>query len=109
MSDSNHEAMEVLRGLHDALREWSFAVRVAEGLKLPEDLDQYVAAALEARGVAVVRAAVERLAQLGVFTRAVDSHKGVVEAMKRLSEFADLDESVEAPSLATSSKTGGAR
>ena len=99
--------MGVLRGLSDEMREWSFAVRVAEGLKLPEDLDQAVAAALEARGVAVVRAAVERLASLGVFTRAVDSHKGVVEAMNRLSEFADLDESVEEASLATSTTPGG--
>lgn len=95
MSDSNREAMGVLRGLHDALREWSFAVRVAEGLKLPEDLDQAVAAALEDRGAEAVRAAVERLASLGVFTRAADSHNGVVEAMRRLSEFADLDESAK--------------
>lgn len=107
MSESHCEVMDVLRGLHDALREWSFAVRVAEGLKLPEDLDRDVTSALEDRGVAAVRAAVERLAPLGVFTRAVDSHKGVVEAMRRLSEFADLDESVEAPSLATSTIPGG--
>lgn len=107
MSDSNREAIGVLRGLHDALREWSFAVRVAEGLKLPEDLAQDVAAALEAHGAEAVRAAVERLASLGVFTRAVPSHNGVVEAMNRLSEFADLDESVEAPSPATSTTPRG--
>ena len=107
MSESHCEVMGALRGLSDEMREWSFAVRVAEGLKLPEDLDQDVAAALAARGVAMVRAAAERLAQLGVFTRAVDSHNGVVEAMRRLREFADLDESVEEASLATSTTPGG--
>lgn len=92
MSESNREVMEALKILGDEMIEWSYAVKVGDALGLPEDLDRDVDAALAARGLAVVRSAVERLAPLGLF----ESDEGlwethaVVKAMKRLSEFADF-------------------
>lgn len=102
MSNSNREVMEALEDLGATMREWAYAVRVCEGLELPEEYDQYITAALADRGVAVVRTVVERLARLGAFERNESLHREVVEAMKRLSEFADLrdNESEKGPSRA---------
>lgn len=91
MVNPNHEVMEALRTLAAEMREWSYAVRVAEALKLPEEYDQSVTAGLAAHGVAVVRKAAERLTPLGLFESNEGLRDDLVEAMKRLSEFADLD------------------
>ena len=102
MSNSNREVMEALKDLGATMREWAYAVRVSEALELPEEYDQYITAALADHGVAVVRTAVERLARLGAFERNESLHREAVEAMKRLSEFADLrdNESEKGPSRA---------
>ena len=90
MVNPNHEVMEALRTLAAEMREWSYGVRVAEALKLPEEYDQGITERLAAHGVAVVRSAVERLTPLGVFESNEGRDDAVVTAMKRLSEFADL-------------------
>lgn len=90
MVNPNREVMEALRTLAAEMREWSYGVRVAEALKLPEEYDQGITARLAAHGVAVVRSAVARLTPLGVFESNEGCDDAVVTAMKRLSEFADL-------------------
>lgn len=90
MTNPNHEVMEALKDLADEMSKWSYGVRVAKALKLPEEYDEGVTAGLAAHGIAVVRSAVERLTPLGIFESNEGRRDDVVEAMKRLSEFADL-------------------
>lgn len=102
MTNPNDAVVEALRDLADGMSEWAYAVMVSEALELPEEYDQYITAALADHGVAVVRTVVERLARLGAFERNESLHREAVEAMKRLSEFADLrdNESEKGPSRA---------
>lgn len=91
MSNPNHEVMEALRDLAAEMREWSYGVMVAEALKLPEEYDQSITAGLASHGITVVRKAAERLTPLGLFESNEGRRDDITEAMKRLSEFADLD------------------